>query len=64
MRQREKPDMVAKRIELAPSFVVGGWLCFGCGNDQPEEVSFVYYVTGDFNGYRCEECCRELGLIW
>ncbi len=55
--------MVAKRIELATPFVVGGWLCFGCGNEQPEGAP-IYYISGDFNGYRCEDCCRKLGLLW
>ena len=55
--------MVAERIELGAPFVVGGWLCFGCGNNQLGEAP-VYYITGDSNGYRCEECCRKLGLLW
>ena len=43
-----------------------GWDCYGCGVNQPEG-SPLYRITevgSALDTYRCEDCCRKLGLIW
>ena len=63
-------DKTFGKAGLVNGYGEEGWCCLGCQVSQPNGVP-VYYITPPagaepnvMDSYRCEDCCRKMGLLW